>query len=198
MKVYFTTASTEVRKKKEECRRIIHRLESLGHVLSLDWIRMATDESEPLKGRSANPAKIFHENLSALTKASACVFETSVVSWGVIYQITYAITKEIPTLCLFDEKSRLSEISNMLPGIKSKFLEIVRYDNQNLETKVEEFLIKIEKSNLVKFNFIASEEIKDYIQWAAKRKGVSKSKFLRDAIKSNIIDIDKEYQETIL
>jgi hypothetical protein len=50
----------------------------------------------------------------------------------------------------------------------------------------------------MKFNFIACKEIKDYIDWAAKRHGVSQSEFLRDAIKSNIIYKDKEYKMTIL
>lgn len=131
MKVYFTSSSKGVYKKKEVCRRVISRIEKLGNTLSLEWIKLATDENEPLNGRPANPAKIFQENLSALTKSGACIFETSSVSWGIVYQITYAITKEIPTLCLFDKKSEPSEVSNMLPGIKSKYLNI-----KNIQTKI--------------------------------------------------------------
>lgn len=59
-------------------------------------------------------------------------------------------------------------------------------------------MFRIEKTTLMKFNFIACKEIKDYIDWAAKRHGVSQSEFLRDAIKSNIIYKDKEYKMTIL
>lgn len=198
MKVYFTTSSEGVSKKRKVCRRIISQIEKSGSQLSLDWIKLATDEKQSLRDRPPNPAKIFQENLSALTKSEVCIFETSVVSWGMAYQITYAITKEIPTLCLFDKNSEPSEVSNMLPGIKSKYLYIEKYEDGDLEQKVDGFLTKIEKATLVKFNFIACKEIKDYIDWAARRHGVSQSEFLRDAIKSNIISKDKEYKKSIL
>lgn len=198
MNVYFTTSSEGVSKKRESCRRIISQIEKSGSKLSLNWIKIATDKKQTLKDRPPNPAKIFQENLGALTKSEVCIFETSVVSWGMAYQITYAITKEIPTLCLFDKKSEPSEVSNMLPGIKSKYLYIEKYEDGDLEDKVSLFLTKIEKTTLMKFNFIACREIKDYIDWAAKRHGVSQSEFLREAIKANIISKDKEYKKVIL
>ncbi len=198
MKVYFTTSSEGVSKKRIACRRIITQIEKSGGQLSLNWIKLATDKKEPRKDHPPNPVKIFQENLSALTKSEVCIFETSVVSWGVVYQITYAITKEIPTLCFFDKISEPSEVSNMLPGIKSKYLYIEKYEDGDLEKKVANFLTKTEKTTLVKFNFIACKEIKSYIDWAAKRHGVSQSEFLRDAIKSNIICKDKEYKKAIL
>jgi len=207
MRVYFTISSEGVKRKKEICRKIINQIEKLSCKLSLDWIKLATDEKEPLKGRRANPAEIFKENLSALTKAEACIFETSIVSWGVVYQITYAITKKIPTLCLFDKELKASEISNMLPGIRSKYLFLEQYEGDKyLEDKIKDFvskveksiLVKVEKSILVKFNFIATKEIKNYIEWVAKKKNISKSEFLRDAIKTEIIDKDREYKDVIL
>jgi len=199
MKVYFTTSSEGVKRNKETCRRIINQIEKLSCELSLDWIRLATDKKEPLKGRRANPAKIFKENLSALTKAEACIFETSIISWGVVYQITYAITKEIPTLCLFDKDFKASEISNMLPGIRSKYLFLEQYGgDEDLEDKIRDFVSKVKKSILVKFNFIATKEIKNYIEWVAKKKNISKSEFLRDVIKTEIINKDREYKDVIL
>lgn len=199
MRVYFTISSEGVKRKKEICRKIINQIEKLSCKLSLDWIKLATDEKEPLKGRRANPAEIFKENLSALTKAEACIFETSIVSWGVVYQITYAITKKIPTLCLFDKELKASEISNMLPGIRSKYLFLEQYEGDKyLEDKIKDFVSKVEKSILVKFNFIATKEIKNYIECVAKKKNISKSEFLRDAIKTEIIDKDREYKDVIL
>lgn len=198
MKVYFTASSKGVIKRSKSCRIIITQIEKSGGSLSLNWIKIASGEKEPLKNRIPNPAKIFQENLGALTKSEACIFETSLISWGLVYQMTYAITKKIPTLCLFDKNTKPSEISNMLPAINSKYLHIETYAGNELENKVKDFLIKIQNSILVKFNFIASKEIKMYIEWGAKQKGLSQSEFLRDSIRSKIIDKDKEYKKTIL
>ena len=198
MKIYSTASSKGVVKNKQICRQIVKIIEKSGHQLSLDWIKLATDPSEPLKGRPADPVNIFKENLTSLTKSSACIFETSDSSWGLVYQITYSITKEIPTLCLFNTKKSPSDLSNMLPGIKSKYLFIEKYSTDTLEEIIKKFLFRVEKSNLVKFNFIVTQEIKDYIEWAANKNNMSQSEFLREEIKSKIIAKDNEFKNTVL
>lgn len=195
MKAYFTTSSRGVEENKSACRTIIKSIELLGHELTLDWIKLATDEKEPLKGRPANPKKIFKENLSALLKADVAIFEISSVSWGLGYQISYALAKDIPSLCLYKEGSDLKDLSNFLPGVDSDLLKIAKYNLDNICDTLEDYLSHRKKEALIKFNFVATQEIKDYIEWFATKTGVSQSKFLRDYLTKELIRRDSAYKK---
>ena len=185
---------------KQALIRVIEKLDQLGCGLSSDWIRRAVSKNknaETSKPKN-NPSEIFRENLSALTKADACIFEVSYASWGIAYQAAYSISKEMPTLCLYDESNKENYLSPMLLGIKSKQLDLKPYTVNNLEEVVENFVHKVESSQLVKFNFIANKQIKKYVDWKSKLMHISKSAFLREAIQKYIIDADDDYRNTIL
>jgi len=200
MRIYINSSSEGVKQKKDIIKQIIHTVESTGHSLSLDWIKEAVGSKEGNKMESGpSSSEVFQENLATLSKSDACIFDISIISWGVVYQATIAISKEIPTLCLYREKSDIEYLSHMLTGLKSKYLYLQSYkNNQLLDKQVTNFLNDIEELRLVKFNFIATKRIKKYISWAAKKRGVSKSEFLRNYIVEDLIEKDDEYKKEIL
>lgn len=199
MQVYINSSSKGVEQKSEILKKIVSTVEGSKHTLSLKWIKEAISHKHSKKVEDKSSSEVFQENLAALSKSDACIFDISIISWGVVYQATIAVSKEIPTLCVYKEKSDIKYLSHMLTGLKSKYLFLKSYGNgDDLDGLVTNFLSEVEESRLVKFNFIATREIKKYIGWAAKRKGVSHSEFLRDAIKENIISKDREYKKTVI
>jgi len=195
MEVYFTTSTLGVNENKQNCRLIVNTIEDLGHELTLKWIKLATDVKEPLKGREANPKQIFKENLDALMQADVAIFEITHLSGGLGYQIAYSLAKGISTLCLYKEGTSYKNLSNFLPGIASDSLTLEKYGESTLKGVLVKYIAEQEKETLIKFNFIANKEIKNYIEWASEKAKVSKSKCLRDLITKEIIRKDEGYQK---
>ena len=200
MKVYVNSSSEGLRKGRLALGAIIKGIDYAKHELSSDWIRKVLTDPKinGTKKSEQSPSQIFRENISALTKADACIFEISSVSWGVAYQVAYSTSKEVPTLCLYSEEDHPRYLSHMLVGMRSKYLELKSYTESSLTQIIRDFLKRVEELQLVKFNFIANKEIKKYVEWAAKQSGNSKSEFLRDMITKVIIAKDDKYKKTIL
>src|SRR3989344_4725475 len=146
MKVYINSSSEGLKEQRQVLISIVKKIDLLGCKLSSDWVRQAISQSETNYNEKpkSTPSEIFKENLSALTKADACVFEVSYTSWGIAYQAAYSISKEIPTLCLFSESNKENYLSPMLLGIKSKHLDLRSYTINNLEKVIKEFLNNVE------------------------------------------------------
>ncbi len=114
-------------------------------------------------------------------QSDLAIFETSVPSWGLGYQVAVAITSGIPALCLYKESASSEVESNLISGVRSPILTYKAYgDLSDIEAILDEFINSSKSRELVKFNFIITQELKDLINTRARSSGVSTSKFLRD------------------
>ncbi|MBU1970345.1 hypothetical protein KJ605_01040, partial [Patescibacteria group bacterium] len=130
MKVYFTSSSKGSHANLDEIRGIINILKSLNVDLVIAWDKLKAIEGDAYKEKKANPEKIFKGNIAAITQSDLAIFETSVPSWGLGYQVAVATTNGIPTLCLYTKEGENSAISNLIGGVRSPLLQYKAYSNQ--------------------------------------------------------------------
>ena len=105
------------------------------------------------------------------------------------FQIAEAIHTDRHVLALISEG-----ISSEQFGIEQnrKLITIKQFNEGNVVRIVNEYLDHRKRGNLKRFNFVIPREQIQYLEWVAKRKGQSKSNFVRDLI-SKQLDQDKDY-----
>lgn len=192
MKIHFVASKAFVKNNSRVCRHLLLTINKYSKV-TVDWVK-----GLKVGGTEASPEAIYRGEVKHIKASDGVIAEISCGSLGVGYQISYAIANKKPTLCLYDEEHAGSAVSKLITGSTEKMLYLAKYncrDLHSLEVPIEEFLKKIKNFSFSKFNFIATQEIKKYIEWGSARSGVSQSEYLRGLIKE-IIAKDKDYKKT--
>lgn len=190
MMIYFAASTAELKQHRSNYQQIIKIIESFGLVVAknrlaakLEGERLYKDSEEMVKGE-----------IYLLTQADFIVAEISVPSFGVGYAIKQALIQRKPVLCLYPDIKDHTLASEVFLGNTSDLLKVEFYNNKNLKQILINNLDTVQSYNLLKFNFLISQEISEYLDWITETKKQSKSEFLREAIVSKIINQDKEYQ----
>ena len=140
------------------------------------------------------PDKFFN-NTREILNSDAVIAEVSHPTVGVGYQLFYATLNNKPVLALFDGKKGDEKKIRLIININSPLIILRKYNKESLHNIIFNF---INKSNqkLSKFNFVITEEVKDYIDWLSnENQNVSRSVLLRETISNKIIFDDMEYQK---
>ncbi len=169
---------------------IVGLIKQSGHKISLElpWF-------EKTKGiRNGNIKDFFEKDLDSIDSSDVIIADITLPSSGVGYQIAYAVSQKKPVLCIY-HKAMTKGISKLIRSISSDMVELVAYEESDLEKIISSYLDRVNVYNLSKFNFLISPKIRNYLTWVEQHKHQSKSQFLRNAISSRVIDQDKEYQE---
>lgn len=169
---------------------IVDLIKQNGHKISLElpWF-------EKTNGRRREDSKDFFEkDLESIDSSDVMIADITLPSSGVGYQIAYAVSQKKPVLCIY-HKAMTKGISKLIRSISSDMVELVAYEETDLEKIILTYLDRVNVYNLSKFNFLISPKIKNYLDWVERHKHQSKSQFLRNAVSSRVIDKDKEYQE---
>ncbi|MEI7578943.1 MAG: nucleoside 2-deoxyribosyltransferase [bacterium] len=183
MNVYFTASTANLERDQAKYQKIIHCLESAGHHVSESWLlEKITNKLSKLTSR-----EILLKNIQLLQESDFVVLELSTPSLGVGYCIGQAIANYRKILCLYPQGIDKNEISEIVTGSTSALLTYCAYDQDNLEQVIRDYIAGLNMDNLRKFNFIANEQIIQYIADGALKEGKSKSEFLRDKILKEFI-----------
>jgi hypothetical protein len=86
------------------------------------------------------------------------------------------------------------EAPQVIQAIKSPMLLIKSYSKKSLQKVVKEFFNKLPENKLLKFNFIVTPKISEYLTWGSEKNDISKSDFLREIVEK-IIDSDPEFHK---
>lgn len=173
MFVYFSSSSQFINENKDIYNKIINVLSKNGYSLISNWV---DDKSKP------NPEKLFEEASDAIRKSDLLVAEITNPSTGVGQQISLAIAWKLPVIMLI--KENVKDSSRFTLGMDSPLLKKVEYNFSSIELKLHKSLEKIKKNNFVKFNFLSTRDINDFLEKRSCSKGVSKSEFLREIVES--------------
>lgn len=188
MTIYFTAS---VRGKKEfaaNYRKIVDVLEKTGYKIFSDHIL----ENDPSKIENQNrdqSNKAYSKLISRIKKSDVFIAEVSTQSLSVGHEITEAINMNLPVVLLYTGKTK----PTLLFGSKYSKLQIVEYDNKNIETILPEVVEIAKKYSDVRFNFFVSPKILSYLDWVSKKRMVPRSVFLRDLIEKEMKK-DKEFK----
>ncbi len=144
---------------------------------------------EKLEGKKTELTanELLLKNSQLLQEADLVVVEISTPSFGVGYQFGQALANRKHVLCLYPDTMPADEVSDIIKGHSSSLVSVVAYNSNTIEKKIRDYLAGMTLADLRKFNFIATDEIIDFVEQGAKREGKSKSEFLRDKILTELI-----------
>ena len=191
MLVYFAASTTGIPKHQKNYQLIAKSIKKNGGELFHNWF---LDKLEKNKDY-IDPEIAVKRELDSLAHADLIVAEISTPSFAVGLGINQALNQRIPVLALYPKSEDLKNISGIFLGYYTSYLHLEIYDKNNIDKIISQFFERSGKNSLSKFNFLVSQEISDYLDWAANNKKRSKSDFLREEIKKRIIDTDPDYQK---
>ncbi len=194
MTVYFACSSGQLLANGATYKLIVKTIIDLGHTIPENWV-MKVESGEVIKDEEIKKDELYQEGIEAVKMADLLVAEISIQSVGVGYQIATAMQAKIPVLCLLSEEFGLGEPSQIIQASNSPLITIRHYKKANIRTVLEKYFREFRKKSLMKFNFIITPEIENYLNWKSRNGKLSKSEILRSLIKEKIIIPDKEYYE---
>jgi len=172
--VYFSAPSGKLSQRRGLFDKIVSAIEEAGGSLTLDWLNDKTKLS---------PKEIFKQAIEGIKVADILVAEITFPSTGVGQQIALALSWKIPVIALLQKGKKIS--SRFTVGSESELVSVVRYEEEQLPQLLKEKFGDVFKKRFVKFNFISTREINQYLQEESNSKGISKSQFLRHLICSH-------------
>ena len=113
-------------------------------------------------------------------KSDLLIAEVSYPSISIGFLIEKAINLSIPVICLCQEKLS-KNISTILKRYKSPSFKILKYNDSNLESVLDEELANFKKHK-IKLNVFLEAKLDNYLKLKSKSKGITKSQYLRDMI----------------
>ena len=170
--VYFSAPSSFLREHKETLEKIVAAINRAGGKLTLKWF----EDKHKL-----SPEGIFTQAIEGIKSADIVVAEISYPSTGVGQQIALALSWKIPVIAL--PKKGTEGPSRFTVGFQSELFSSFEYSEDELPKLLENQFSAVLKSGYVKFNFIATREINDYLEEKSKAAGISKSQYLRDILR---------------
>lgn len=171
MFAYFSASSYFLNKNKGLYNKIIEILSSSGYDLISNWV----DDKTKL-----NPEQLFEQATDAIKKSDLLVAEITNPSTGVGQQISLALSWKIPVVLL--KKSTIRTTSRFTLGMESPLLKKIEYNSVSLKNILKVTLEDVKKNNYIKFNFITTRDINDFLDTKSREKNISKSEFLRKII----------------
>ncbi|UCD43456.1 MAG: nucleoside 2-deoxyribosyltransferase [Chloroflexota bacterium] len=139
MKIYFACSITGGRDDEAYYKIIVDTLLADGH--EVPTAHLSSSDVMSLED-SADPVDVYERDMAWIESCHALVAEVSTPSHGVGYEISSALTKGKPVLCLHNEGLR---VSKMLTGnIDSKILVRSYRNKDDIPHLLKEFLSQIE------------------------------------------------------
>jgi len=170
--VYFSASSSKLNERRPLYLEIIDSISSFGAKLTYNWLL----DKEKLK-----PDEIFEKASEGIKEADIVVAEITYSSIGVGQQIALALSWKIPVVALYQKNK--SQISRFALGMKSPHLTLRQYAKDSIETVLKESFDEVVKKQFIKFNFISTKEINDYLEKISSSLNISKSQLLRRIVR---------------
>ena len=121
--IYFAGSISGGRDYLDSYKKIVSHLKNLGNSILSEHV--VFDDVMNYEKKFSN-REIFERDLKWIDECNCIVAEVSNPSLGVGYEISYALTRKKPVLCLCEKDIFLTR---MLTGNSSPFLKIQRYSN---------------------------------------------------------------------
>lgn len=181
MKVYFACSSASVQDHLDDYNLIREILKQNGLSIVADWIDRSFNKSNSLITTDVE-INIHDEGINAINDADIFVADVSYPSASVGFQVGLALSKKIPVLCLYSEEFGDKEAPQVIKAINSPLLVISGYNSKNIGKIIKKFIKVLPENKLIKFNFIITPKIAEYLDDNSRLRNVSKSDFLREIV----------------
>lgn len=138
---------------------------------------------------------------SLLDKMDALVIEGSEPDADLGYLLAYAMSMRRPTLYLYDKDVSNRGVLKYLGDRQvPSFIQVRSYSGDQVVAYVDQFLTSLvgeqaDNEPTVKFTLRVTPAMERYLQWKAKKMGVTKADYLREQIETQLIAQDEEYKK---
>ena len=188
MKVYFTASLRGTQFYEQYYRQIYNEIESMGYT-HLDNEILTQNRTQyynelETAGRKAD-LDLYKKKIKQLQRADICVFEVSLHSLSIGFQVEKAIHYLKPTIVLYRGDNK----PYFLDGIEDEKFILRSYNDENLHEILKECFEIAQKKKEQRFNFFLSPELLNYLESASKKKGTTKSNYIR-----NLLEKDRDQQ----
>jgi len=134
MNIYFSGSIASGRDKVNDYAKIVEVLNNYGKVLTMHVANPTLGTVE--NGITAE--EIYNRDINWLEESDIVFAEISIPSLGVGYELAYAEAKNLPVICMYDEKI---SVSRMITG-NNKFTKIPYKNIEELLEKIHEIMNK--------------------------------------------------------
>lgn len=187
MKVHLITSRPTIENDIESLRQIITVIENTGHSLAIDWIERAYRRQTHTKEPRANWSAVYKLNLEAIAQSDVVIAETTYDSFGVGYQVAFAVQQKKPILML---RRAESDEDSFVSGVEDGWIIHKKYDKASLDKTIKEFLDDNDiQSKDMRFNFFIDRKIYNFLRWSSLKSGKTKAEILRELVEQ---EIDRE------
>ena len=139
MIIYFACSITGGRDDEDSYQMIVDSLLAAGH--EIPTAHLSRSDVMSLED-VVDPVEVYTRDMDWIESCQALVAEVSTPSHGVGYEISSALTKGKPVLCLHRDGSR---VSKMLTGNTSPRINVRKYRyKEEIPRLIEEFLVQID------------------------------------------------------
>lgn len=130
------------------------------------------------------PTRYFQTILSEIDKADVLIADVTLRSTGVGQHLSFAYQKRKPLILLIEKTEANPEYSYFITSLpKRSFHQVVFSNFEDLTMQLQKLLPQIKvKEKLQKFNFIATQEIKQVLLSEAEKLKLSSSELLRSIV----------------
>jgi hypothetical protein len=180
MVIHFIAGKSKIHEEIEYFERIAEYIKSSGHFLTRDWVTEMQSSSAP----EINWSQLYRETMNDINRADIVIAEATTKSFGVGFQVSSAVRAKKPILLLVrDEVDR----NSILWGIDEELVQTRLYNTNNLEPQLKHFLQETDSATKEKrFNFLLERGLQNYLTWAAKKTGKTRSQIIRELIISKM------------
>jgi len=181
MKIFFTASQRGKKYFDENYQKIYQIIESFGNQLLDDDIINVSEsrfyQQLSLGGEKA-VKKLHQDKIRSIQEADVCVFEASIPSVSLGYQIRKSLELNKPTVILYFKNNP----PYFLLGAKEEKLIVRSYTDRNLKQVVKEILTEVGKLRDKRFNFFIGTDLLNYLEQVSRKMKITKSTFIRNLI----------------
>jgi len=138
MEIYFACSITGGRKEEKVYQLIVDSLLSDGHLVPTAHL---SGSDVMLLEEIVDPSEVYSRDIEWINESHALIAEVSTPSHGVGYEISYALARSKPVLCLYSKGSR---VSKMLTGNNNPGIQVLSYQHlDEIAPMIRDFLSNI-------------------------------------------------------
>ena len=182
MKIYFTAPIKGVDHVEKHIRTIYEAIKKLGytHIGNIvDRLNQGGSFYEKLdKGGITTHSSYFEDTINKIKTADINVFEGSIPSLGVGFQVERSLDYNKPTIVLYLKEGT----PHFLAGTHNDKLLLKEYTKDNLTQVVHEALEEAKHVADKRFNFFISPSLLSFLEEESKKFDMTKSAFIRKLI----------------
>lgn len=171
----------------EKAKKIAEIVKNFNHTVDNSMIKRSREEE--MKDFS----KTFKTNMNSVKNADVIIAESTEYSAGLGFLVAKAIDERKNILCLQSIDAH-KKGSATLQGATSKSLTYLKYNEENLEDLLKNYLDEVKNKLDTKFILIISPDIDKYLKWAGDEYRLHKAQIVREAVEDKMKK-DKRYKD---